>query len=58
MHGEVISEKRCSEGHLKLLGDALLKSTFTVLNFWQLLFGSIKHAQLSQKYNILIEYGH
>lgn len=56
MHSEVISENRCSGVHLKLLGAALLKSTFTVLNFWQLLFESIKHT--SQKYNILTEYGH
>lgn len=58
MHGTVISENSCSNVHLKLLGAALLKSTSTVLNFWQLVFESIKCAPLSQKYNILIEYGH
>lgn len=58
MRGTVISENSCSNVHLKLLGAALLKSTSTVLNFWQLLFESIKRTQLSQKYNILIEYGH
>lgn len=57
MHGKVISENRCSDVHLKFLGAALLKSTFTVLNFCQLLFESIKHAQLLQKYSILVEYG-